>query len=394
MERRKATAENIEMLGRNHYRVRARVMRAGRRIERTKEVMGSLTEARHLRARLIEEINAELDAGGKPERQTLGVFSELWLTRRSARVRASSLERYGEALNHHILPEMGGLFIDAVTPGHVEDWLKRQRDATREVKGETRPKYSPATINGWYRVLRGVLRSAGLRLELPPLLREPRTREALTAEQLRKLLEVAAAEYERNRREAQKGWGTRDPAQYPLLLVLVTMGVRWGEATALQWRDIDTEAGIMRIERAHRQGALGPPKNGEPRVLPMPAEVVAVLKEWRSFQMAEQYPGFADGWVFATANDAGEVRLRFPSSSAKALRSWGRKAGIGRKVTPHLFRHSWVTLATEAGLDPIVRMALVGHAGLGVHRTYTTVRPALAREGQDKVVQLVTGGGS
>ena len=53
-------------------------------------------------------------------------------------------ERYTEALDLHVLPDLGDFYVDQIQDRDLEGWL---------VKPRVR-KYSPHTVNGWWRVLK------------------------------------------------------------------------------------------------------------------------------------------------------------------------------------------------------------------------------------------------
>ena len=150
---------------------------------------------------------------------------------------------------------------------------------------------------------------------------------------------------------------------------------------------------MIRLARAHRRGDVGPTKTRKPRVVPIPVEVMAVLKAERD-RLEEKRPGLAEsGWCFATMDREGRPRLRYQTSMRKALRSWCRAAGLGRSVSPQDLRRSWVDMARQVGLDPTVRRAIVGHSGESVHDRYSTVRAEEAAEGAGRVLRLVSDGG-
>lgn len=71
---------------------------------------------------------------------------------------------------------------------------------------------------------------------------------------------------------------------YPLWHVIATTGARRGEALALRWSDVDLESGRASIVRTLSWVAKAPtftePKSAASRrIVPLPAETVAVLRD-------------------------------------------------------------------------------------------------------------------
>ena len=53
---------------------------------------------------------------------------------------------------------------------------------------------------------------------------------------------------------------TTQPQWYPVVLTLAPTSARWGEVTALQWRDIDLDAHVISFRRSHYGGTVKAPK--------------------------------------------------------------------------------------------------------------------------------------
>lgn len=91
---------------------------------------------------------------------------------------------------------------------------------------------------------------------------DPDTDRALTAEQVAAIIDDA-------------------PERYRLLIRVVAMtGMRRSEALGLRWKDIDHEAGVVKIRRRLYKGDVGPPKSKTgKRSIPIPD---ALIPTWTS----------------------------------------------------------------------------------------------------------------
>lgn len=371
MADRYTASRGVRRLGPGRWEVRARVTdpKTGRSKETRRVVQADSVEAA-IAARVALEQELTAAPTCSTSRLRLADYATLWLARRAPRLRASTQERYVSSLAHAI-EALGPYYLDSLTPADVDLWLSRM---ARE--------HSPATVNGWLRVLRSCLRDAVAELGIPDPTARVRalpegqgTRQALTAPELAALLEHVQE---------------HDSGHYPLLLTLSLTGLRWGEATALRWEDLDREHGVILVRRAHWRGRVGPTKSGKSRVVPMPQVLWEALQSRRVALLREQDTGLAEGWVFAVQGRQG-VALAAPSSWAKCLPKWLHACGISRTITPHSFRRTFVDLLRQAGVDQVTRRAIVGHAGEAVHERYSTVGAGEAQQAAEAVLRVIGG---
>ncbi len=69
-----------------------------------------------------------------------------------------------------------------------------------------------------------------------------------------------------------------------------------------------------------------------------------------------------------------------PRSVERLVKQYAIKAGITRKVTPHVIRHSFATDLLQAGADLRSVQALLGHANIATTQVYTHVTDKHLRE--------------
>ncbi len=138
------------------------------------------------------------------------------------------------------------------------------------------------------------------------------------------------------RREAER--------HFPLFVFLADTGARFGEATALRWRDVDLAAGTARIARSFSSGKyLGQTKTGRERTLDLSTRLRAELAAVRPDLFPDDalaFPNEAGGFI-----DPGNFRSRvWDRVVRKAL-------GAGRTFTPHGLRHTFASLHMARGTN-------------------------------------------
>jgi len=61
-----------------------------------------------------------------------------------------------------------------------------------------------------------------------------------------------------------------------------------------------------------------------------------------------------------------------------------KRAGINKKVTPHVLRHTFATLSLASGLDIREIQELLGHSSLSSTQIYTHVDPERLKRKTDE----------
>lgn len=379
------------------------------------------------RAELLEALEADQPA--LDERLRLSAYAASWMRSKLPSLKASTRSLYATMLDHYILPALGDHYVDAITSDDISRWRDEQA-AMRVVRHGKERATSAETVNGRMRVLKQVLRDAvdDLGLAKDPTRRVANLRTAtlgndeevdgaegtsksITAQQLAVLLETMQA---------------TSPEWYPFFYLLAFTGLRFGEASALKWGDLDKEAGKLWVRRAQWKGVVDTTKTASAkrgskrtgvRSVPLFAELVEVLEGHRVAQRKamvkrlrrERVPNVEvaaeaalGDWMFPAQRRKGN-KLMHATAPAKPLRAAIAaaadelaKRGLApiavESFTVHGFRHTFNNLVRQAATGEgqgIVVRAMTGHATEEMTEHYSHVSVAEKAAVVGRVVQLV-----
>lgn len=157
--------------------------------------------------------------------------------------------------------------------------------------------------------------------------------------------------------------GLRDRA---MLDLLYATGLRVSELIKLRVADLDDLAGTLRV--------IG--KGNKQRLVPVGRLALASVNRYRGEQRPEILKGRASPYLFVTARGTAMTRQAF----WKLLRSHGKAAGIFRKLSPHVLRHTFATHLLEGGADLRSVQTMLGHADIGTTQIYTHVLRSRLRQ--------------
>lgn len=147
-----------------------------------------------------------------------------------------------------------------------------------------------------------------------------------------------------------------------IAMVLYGAGLRISEALALEVTDIDGARGVLRVRHGKGDRARE-------------AKLSPTLYAWlRSYWAAERPPR---PYLFASPHTG---RPPKQETVTRALALAAEQAGIRKRVTPHVLRHSFATHLLDAGTDVRVIQVLLGHQSIKTTARYTRVSTALVRQ--------------
>ena len=279
-----------------------------------------------------------------------------------------TLELYEGLLRNHLNPAFGGMGIGDIKEEHVRKWRAERLKAGPKAK----KPFGPVTVAKRYRLLRAILNTAvrDKRIKENPCQIEGADKGS-SAE--RPVLSVA---------EVFRLADSIAP-RYRALILLATFGnMRWGELAGLRRRNLDLEAGTVRVDETVYE--LGPLVKGTPkseaskRKIAIPDLIIPDLRQHLATFAAEG----PDGFVFVGVRGGQLRRNNFSKHWANALDA----AGLPRGVHLHDLRHTGNTFAAEAGASLAELMSRMGHSSTRAARIYLH-----ARQERDKEIATTLG---
>src|SRR6185369_5764225 len=196
-------------------------------------------------------------------------------------------------------------------------------------------KLTVETISGRISALRfffvKVLRRPYREIDLVYPKRPERLPVILSEEEVARLIESASTSYHR-----------------VILMTLYGSGLRREELSRLKLTDVDSQRMVIHVRQGKGQ------KDRDVTLSPRLLEVLRAYWRWRKPQ-THLFPSY-------------QRKRRKQPISAKtvwyAVREAARRAGIKKKVSPHILRHSWATHLLERGTDLKAIQVLLGHIDL------------------------------
>jgi len=138
-----------------------------------------------------------------------------------------------------------------------------------------------------------------------------------------------------------------------IVSLLFCTGMRVSELVSIRVSDVDLEEGSIRVRG----------KGGKERV---------VFFDSRSRQLLAEYLPTVKGCEYLFPAKGGEGHMHYVTVE-RVIRKLARAAGLKKRVTPHVLRHSFATISLAKGMDVREIQELLGHASLRTTQVYTHI---------------------
>ena len=310
--------------------------------------------------------------------QKLEDFLKQWLedTQKHS-IRPRSFERYDEIVRLHIVPVLGRIQLQKLTPQQVQSFYTKKINEG----------FKAGTVASFHNVLHKALDTAVrwnlIAKNVCDVVSPPRAEkfefQPLTVEQIRKLLEVAKGHY-----------------MEALFKLALATGMRRGELMGLKWQDVDLNTGVLQVRRIltripskmEGKGFIEsePKTRMSRRSVVIASFALEALREHHSRQLdaiikAGPLWQFND-YVFCTSIG---THINPTTDMLEPLNELLEKAGLPH-IRFHDLRHSAASLLMSQGVHPKVVQELLGHSTIAMTMdVYSHVLPSMQQDAMSKL---------
>lgn len=241
---------------------------------------------------------------------------------------------YGRPSTLRVYKSLASKWIVGIpVEGHPKDVLMR------ELNRWNKACLSPRTIKTLLFLFRKYVEFYGGYIDTTPIVRT-----VMRSSQEAQPKSITAQEASRLRKMS---FNTREDLGYAVSIAIYT-GMRRGEVFGLEWEDVDFEKNSILVQRSYD----GPTKSGKSRKIPLHPKLKEILF---SLKKSDNCIG------------SGKILKQFDPTF---LLKKASKGVLGYPITFHQLRHTFATLALEAGRSPKLVQQTLGHSKLSTTLDY------------------------
>ena len=307
---------------------------------------------------------------------TLNEWFDTWIEEyKKNRIKIGTYTSYKKYFECAIKSRLGGKYITDIRGEHIQ---KLYNDLSKEEYALSSIKVISAVLNGCMQqaMRNGLIERNPVKLAELPRQGEKTARQAMTREQQALFMEYAKESY-----------------LYNLFAVMLRTGMRSGEIRGLKYTDIDKKKNVIHVQRTLKyiegKGYLEdtPKTRTSKRDIPMTADILELLEEQKKYWGLKVTK--IDGYLFCNVNGDPLSRERVQGEIDRIINQIRATGHDFKRITPHVFRHTFATRAIEAGMPPQVLKTILGHSSLAMTMDlYSHVLPDTKANEMEKIANV------
>ena len=307
------------------------------------------------------------------------LFSDVlsvWQDANRVRLKDTSVSRYQNLIDTHILPELGSVCVNQLTTSAINRFLVAKLESGRT---DGRGGLSASYVRSISLVISSAIKFGASEGLCSPLL-SPITKPSLSKKEL-----CILSTEDQNTLESE----LLENMQEDKLLIYITLytGLRIGEACALRWEDIDLDSKVIYVRQTVSRSwvsedgtkysvlSVAPPKTKSSfRCIPICSKLYRIIESF-PYRKAQGYvsPNTSQGFIS-------------PRTFEYRYKSVLKCSGI-KSVNFHALRHTFATRCIERGVDVKSLSEILGHADASITlNTYVHSSMELKRMQLEKIV--------
>lgn len=157
--------------------------------------------------------------------------------------------------------------------------------------------------------------------------------------------------------------GTRN---YAIIETLYSCGLRISELTDLRFSCLYFEEGFIRVEG----------KGGKQRLVPISGVAIQRINDWLSYRNQISIKKGNEDILFVSSRGKAISRI----TVFHYIKLYAEQAGLQKKISPHVFRHSFATHLLERGANIRVIQEMLGHEKITTTEIYTHIDRQFLRQ--------------
>ena len=235
----------------------------------------------------------------------------------------------------------GSPAVDEVTEENLKKYMAYME--RKKFKASTISR-SIASIKAFYHYL---LKEGLVRKDISDCLKAPRverkTPDILSVEEMEKLLNQPS------------GGSDKEIRDSAMLKLLYATGIRVSELISLRVSDVNMQMGFLICREGDRE-----------RMIPFDSQVQEALRRYLIRARNHMASNGAKDILFVNCSGTSMSRQGF----WKLIKSYARKAGITKDITPHTLRHTFAAHQVENGTDLKSVQEMLGHSDISTTHMY------------------------